>query len=158
MKVPRGFESHPLRSRVFEAEKSALTSAICPRAQSPLSPKSCDEICIGDPFLETPESPSEGCLLAIRRAYLRELLGLLWIEKEKGFSGFRGVDQANSAAEFGSLPGGVRRRWGRRQFLNFVRPNARAGSGGVRPASIGSTSRPEDRRRSRYRGTSKGRG
>src|ERR1039458_1855583 len=40
MKVPRGFESHPLRTRVSDAEKIALCVEKCPRARRFLSPKS----------------------------------------------------------------------------------------------------------------------
>jgi hypothetical protein len=40
MKVPRGFESHPLRQRVFEAEKIGLCVAKSPRARRVLSSKS----------------------------------------------------------------------------------------------------------------------
>src|SRR5208337_3089059 len=48
MKVPRGFESHPLRTRVSEAEKIALCVAKSPRARRFLSSKSRRERSIQD--------------------------------------------------------------------------------------------------------------
>src|SRR5271155_843890 len=46
MKVPRGFESHPLRRRVSDAEKLRLQITNCPRARRLLSQKSRREISI----------------------------------------------------------------------------------------------------------------
>ncbi len=48
MKVSRGFESHPLRTRVSEAEKIAVCVAKCPRARRFLRPKSRREMSIDD--------------------------------------------------------------------------------------------------------------
>src|SRR5271156_4926598 len=48
MKVPRGFESHPLRQRVSEADKIALRVVKSPRARRFLSSKSRRERSIGE--------------------------------------------------------------------------------------------------------------